>query len=109
MRDVLPRGLQKPLVAGSSPAAATYYFLGEFPTTDFEYAVHCVTIRNNIVTEGSKMKVARIVAPFSLSAVLFILSYLSSIDPGSGYFPIVLMGIGIVLAIVGIAAIFSSK
>jgi hypothetical protein len=55
------------------------------------------------------MKVARIVAPFSLSAVLFILAYLSSIDPGSGYFAILLMGIGIVLAIVGIAAIFSSK
>jgi len=55
------------------------------------------------------VKLARIIAPFSLSAVLFILAYLSSIDPGSGYFPIVLMGIGIVLAIVGIAAIFSSK
>jgi hypothetical protein len=55
------------------------------------------------------MKLARIIAPFSLSAVLFILAYLSSIDPGSGYFPILLMGIGIVLAIVGIAAIFSSK
>jgi len=55
------------------------------------------------------MKVARIIAPFSLSAVLFILAYLSSIDPGSGYFPIVLMGIGIVLAVVGTAAIFSNK
>jgi len=55
------------------------------------------------------MKLARIIAPFSLSAVLFILAYLSSIDPDSGYFPIVLMGIGIVLAIVGIAAIFSNK
>ena len=55
------------------------------------------------------MKLARIVAPFSLSAVLFILAYLSSKDPGSGYFPILLMGIGIVLAIVGIAAIFSDK
>lgn len=55
------------------------------------------------------MKVARIVAPFGLSAVLFILAYLSSKDSGSGYFPIMLMGIGIVLAIVGIAAIFSSK
>jgi len=55
------------------------------------------------------MKVARIVAPLGLSAVLFILSYLSSIDPDSGYFPILLMGIGIVLAIVGIAAIFSNK
>jgi hypothetical protein len=55
------------------------------------------------------VKVARIVAPFGLSAVLFILSYLSSKDTGSGYFPVMLMGIGIVLAIVGIAAIFSSK
>jgi len=55
------------------------------------------------------MKLARIVAPFSLSAVLFILAYLSSKDPGSGYFPIVLMGIGIVLAILGSAVVFSSK
>ncbi len=55
------------------------------------------------------MKVARIVGPFGLSAVLFILSYLSSKDTGSGYFPIVLVGIGIVLAIVGVAAVFSSK
>jgi len=55
------------------------------------------------------MKLARIVAPFGLSAVLFILAYLSSKDIDSGYFPILLMGIGIVLAIVGIAAIFSNK
>jgi len=55
------------------------------------------------------MKVARIAAPFSLSAVLFILAYLSSKDTSSGYFPVMLMGIGIVLAIVGVAAIFSSK
>ena len=55
------------------------------------------------------MKVARIVAPFGLSAVLFILAYLSSKDSGSGYFPIMLMGIGAALAIVGIAAIFSNK
>jgi amino acid transporter len=109
LRDVLPRGLQKPLVAGSSPAAATYYFPGEFPTTDFEYAVHCVTIRNNIVTEGSKMKVARIVGPFSLSAVLFILSYVSLKDIGSGFYSILLMVIGVVLVVVGIAAIFSDK
>ncbi len=34
------------------------------------------------------MKVARIVAPFGLSAVLFILAYLSSKDSDSGYFPI---------------------
>jgi len=55
------------------------------------------------------MKLARIIAPFSLSTVLFILAYLSSKDIDSGYFPILLMGIGIVLAIVGIAAIFSNK
>ena len=55
------------------------------------------------------MKVARIAAPFSLSAVLFILAYLSSQDSSSGYFPVMLMGIGIVLAIVGVAAIFSTK
>ncbi len=55
------------------------------------------------------MKLARIAAPFGLSAVLFILAYLSSKDSGSGYFPIILMGIGVVLAIVGIAAIFSDK
>jgi len=55
------------------------------------------------------MKVARIAAPFGLSAVLFILAYLSSKDPGSGYFPIMLMGIGMALAIAGIAAIFSNK
>jgi hypothetical protein len=55
------------------------------------------------------MKLAKIIAPFSLSAVLFILAYLSSRDTGSGYFPIMLMGIGIVLAIVGIAAVFSNK
>jgi hypothetical protein len=41
--------------------------------------------------------------------VLFILAFLSSIDPRSGYFPIILLGIGLVLAIVGIAAVFSDK
>ena len=55
------------------------------------------------------MKLARTIAPFGLSAVLFILAYLSSKDSGSGYFPILLMGIGIVLAIVGTVAIFSNK
>ena len=55
------------------------------------------------------MKVARVAAPLGLSAVLFILAYLSSKDGGSGYFPIMLMGIGIVLVIVGVAAIFSNK
>jgi len=55
------------------------------------------------------MKVARIVASFGLSTVLFILAYLSSKDSDRRYFPIMLMGIGIALAIVGIAAIFSNK
>ena len=59
--------------------------------------------------EEARMKLARIVAPFSLSAVLFILAYLSSKDSSSGLFPIILMGIGIVLAVVGIAAIFSNR
>jgi hypothetical protein len=53
------------------------------------------------------MRLARIIAPFSLSAVLFILAYLSSRDSGSGLFPVLLMGIGIMVAIAGIAAIFS--
>ena len=55
------------------------------------------------------MKATRIVAPFSLSAVLFILAYLSSKDSATGYSPLMLMGIGIILALVGIAAIFSTK
>jgi len=55
------------------------------------------------------MKLTRIIAPFSLSAVLFVLAYLSSMDPRSGYFPIILLVIGIALAIVGSAAVFSDK
>ena len=55
------------------------------------------------------MKLARIVAPFSLSAVLFILAYLSSQENSNSYFPIMLMGIGIALALVGSAAVFSNK
>ena len=55
------------------------------------------------------MKLARIVAPFSLSAVLFILSYLSLKDIESGFYSILLLIIGVVLAAVGIAAIFSNK
>ena len=55
------------------------------------------------------MKIARIIAPFGLSAVLFILAYLSSRDSDSGYFPLVLLGIGIILAIIGSAALFSDK
>ncbi len=54
------------------------------------------------------MKVARIVAPFGLSAVLFVLAYLSSRDPSSGLFPVALLGVGIVLAVVGIAVLFSN-
>ena len=55
------------------------------------------------------MNIARIAAPFGLSAILFILAYLSSKEPNSGLFPIMLMGIGALLAIVGVAAIFSDK
>ena len=55
------------------------------------------------------MKVARIVAPFGLSVVLFVLSYLSSKDIQSGFYSLLLMLIGIAFAIVGSAAIFSNK
>ena len=55
------------------------------------------------------MNAVRILAPFGLSAVLFILAYLSSRDSGSGFFPIILLGIGIILAVVGVAAIFTNK
>ena len=55
------------------------------------------------------MKLARIIAPFSLSAVLFILSYVSLKDIGSGFHSILLLIIGVVLVGVGIAAIFSNK
>jgi len=55
------------------------------------------------------MKLARIIAPFSLSAVLFILSYLSLKDIESGFYSILLLIIGVALVGVGIAAIFSNK
>jgi hypothetical protein len=55
------------------------------------------------------MKLARIIAPFSLSAVLFILSYLSLKDIESGFYSIILLIIGLAIAVVGAAAIFSSK
>ena len=55
------------------------------------------------------MKLARIIAPFSLSAVLFILSYVSLKDIGSGFYSVVLLIIGIALAAVGAAAAFSGK
>jgi ABC-type nickel/cobalt efflux system permease component RcnA len=55
------------------------------------------------------VKLARIIAPFSLSAVLFILSYVSLKDIGSGFYSILLMVIGVALVVVGIAAIFSNK
>ena len=55
------------------------------------------------------MKAAKIIAPFAVSAVLFILAYLSSRDSNSGYFPVMLLGIGIIIAIIGAAAIFSDK
>ena len=54
------------------------------------------------------MNTARIISPFALSAVLFVLAYLSSKDSDSGFFPIMLFGIGVILAIVGAATIFSN-
>jgi hypothetical protein len=53
------------------------------------------------------MNAARIIAPFAPSAILFVLAYLSSLNIGSGFFPIMLYGIGALMAIFGIAAIFS--
>jgi hypothetical protein len=73
-----------------------------------EHQVRCVIISERYCS-GGQMKVARIVAPFGLSAVVFILAYLSSRDSTSGYFPVILMGIAIALAIVGTAAVFSNK
>jgi hypothetical protein len=55
------------------------------------------------------MKATKIIAPFGVSAVLFILAYFSSKDSGSGFFPIMLLGVGIILALVGTVAIFSNK
>lgn len=55
------------------------------------------------------MKAARIVAPFGVSALVFVLAYLSSREPGSGSFPIFLALVGIGLAVVGVAAVFSSR
>ena len=55
------------------------------------------------------MKLARIVAPFGLSAVLFVLSYLSLKDINSGFYSILLLVIGIALAIVGSVVTFSDK
>jgi hypothetical protein len=55
------------------------------------------------------MKVARIIAPFGLSAVLFVLSYLSVKDMDEGFYSILLLIIGIALAIVGSTAVFSDK
>lgn len=55
------------------------------------------------------MKLVRIIAPFSLSAVLFLLSYLSLRDIESGFYSILLLVIGIALAIVGSVALFSNQ
>lgn len=55
------------------------------------------------------MKVARVVAPFSLSAGLFVLSYLSLKDMNEAFYSILLLVIGIALAAVGSAAVFSNR
>jgi fatty acid desaturase len=54
-----------------------------------------------------EMNAARIIAPFTLSAILSVLAYLFSLNTGSGFFPIMLYGIGALMAFVGIVAIFS--
>jgi|GEM_PF-738249 len=55
------------------------------------------------------MKSVKVIAPFALSGLLFVLAYFSSLESNSGYFPVMLMGIGLILAIVGIAAVFADK
>jgi hypothetical protein len=55
------------------------------------------------------MRAARIVAPFSVSAILFVLAFLSSKETNSGFFPIMLFGVGFLLALVGVAAVFSDS
>ena len=66
-------------------------------------------ILKNINYFGRQMKAVKILAPFGLSTVLFILAYLSSRDTSSGLFPIMLFGIGVLIAFVGVAAIFSGE
>lgn len=48
------------------------------------------------------MKAVRIIAPFTVSAVAFILSYLAARDGGLGYYGVVILGIGVLLAAAGI-------
>lgn len=55
------------------------------------------------------MKLARIIAPFSLSAVLFVLSYVSLRDIASGFYSMILLAIKIAPIIVGGAVIFSNN
>jgi len=55
------------------------------------------------------MRAARIIAPFSVSALLFVLAFLSSKDTNSGFFPIMLFGVCFLLALVGVGAVFSDS
>jgi hypothetical protein len=50
------------------------------------------------------MKLTIIAAPFDLGVVRFVLAYLSGRDSDSMCLPLMLMGIGLVLALAGIAA-----
>jgi hypothetical protein len=50
------------------------------------------------------MKLARIAAPLDLGAVLFILVYLSGKDGARICFPLMSLGIGLLLAVARIAA-----
>ena len=53
------------------------------------------------------MNIVRVLAPFGLSAVLFILAYLSLVEDLSGFFVMLLFGAGAIMAVVGAVALFS--
>ncbi len=55
------------------------------------------------------MRAVKVIAPFGVGAILFILAYLSSLDVRSGYFPLAMFAVGIGLCLVGAAAIFTDR
>jgi len=55
------------------------------------------------------VKIARIVAPYCLSALMFILTYLAVQISDSGFYPLILLILGIIFAIVGIYFSLSDK
>ena len=54
------------------------------------------------------MNVVKVLAPFGLSAVLFVLAYLSLVQDLSGFFVMLLFGAGAIMAIIGAVALFSN-